>query len=92
MQNLLINALATRRLTRLVLDDKITESLRTRILDKYPPESTLTGYLMTCPWCVSIYAGTALVALTTLTPKVGYAAASILAYSEATGLLAENGF
>jgi hypothetical protein len=51
---LVVMALAVARLTGLVTEDKITEGLRSRILSRFDEDSRL-GYLITCPWCVSIY-------------------------------------
>jgi hypothetical protein len=48
---LVVAALATYRLTRLVTADKITEPLRLWVLDR----SQWAGYLVTCDWCLSIW-------------------------------------
>lgn len=56
---LVAGALATYRLTRLITTDVITEGLRNRIWEKYPPESTKLGYLISCDHCSSIYAAAA---------------------------------
>lgn len=52
-------ALATYRLTRLITTDTITEDLREKVWDRYPPESTKLGYLLTCDHCASVYAAAA---------------------------------
>lgn len=44
------------RLTRLVTEDRITEAPRDWILDRINPHG-LGTYLMTCPWCISVYVG-----------------------------------
>lgn len=49
---------ATHRLTRLVIEDEITRPIREAITDRWP-ESKL-AYLITCPWCVSVWAGAAM--------------------------------
>jgi hypothetical protein len=51
---LVVMTLAVARLTGLVTEDRLTEGLRKRILDRFDEDSRL-GYLITCPWCVSIY-------------------------------------
>lgn len=61
--HLLLGASATYRLTRLITEDEITRPLRERLWDRYPPESTAIGYLISCPHCVSIYAGAAVTGL-----------------------------
>lgn len=43
--------LATYRLTRLIVSDKIFEGLRTRTV------GSKIGYLVTCPYCMSIWFG-----------------------------------
>jgi hypothetical protein len=55
---LLIAALATARLTRLVTTDRITEAPRTWALRRLPSEGLL-AYLLVCDWCVSVYTGAA---------------------------------
>lgn len=47
-----ILALASYRLTKLLIEDTILNSLREKVWEKFPPESTYLGYLTTCPWCV----------------------------------------
>lgn len=50
-------ALATRRLTHLVVEDKITEDLREAVFKRHAPETTKLGYLFTCTRCSSVWAG-----------------------------------
>lgn len=59
----LIMFLAARRLTSLVVEDEITRSLREKIVEKFPPETTKIGYLVTCTKCVSVWAAVVIVAL-----------------------------
>lgn len=66
--DLLLDTLATERITRLVVDDKLTEPIREYIWHNHPPEETKIGYFVTCPFCVSIWAGGA-VALMSSTPS-----------------------
>lgn len=61
--NLPISALAAKRLTRLVVEDKITEDLRNAWFDKFPPETTKLGYLVSCKICTSVWAAFAMTAL-----------------------------
>jgi hypothetical protein len=51
---ILVGAVA--RITRLVTTDRITEAPRDWILDRLNPHG-LGTYLMSCPWCISIYVG-----------------------------------
>lgn len=88
MNTLATHVLATSRLTRLVIDDKITEPIRNRLHDLNSP--TLS-YLITCPWCVSIWAASTLtLANQTLPPSLSHLLTQALALSEATGLIQSN--
>lgn len=53
---LLILALATARGTRLVVEDYITEPIRTFFIRRFGEESKLT-YLIHCTYCASIWVG-----------------------------------
>ena len=55
---LVLAALATARLTRLVTTDRITETPRHWTLRRLNPEG-MAAYLITCDWCVSVYTGSA---------------------------------
>ena len=84
---LLVNILAVHRMTHLVIDDKITEPLRDKIFDKFgQPHETWT-YLLTCPWCASIWVAALAVAGILWFPLVWSPVALILALSSATGLI-----
>jgi hypothetical protein len=54
--NLILDLFATKRLTRLVVDDAILNDARNKFYEKYPPESTKIGYLITCHACSSVWA------------------------------------
>lgn len=47
--------LAVARLTRLVTTDKVTESLRIRVVNRWGADAMIS-YFVHCPWCVSVYA------------------------------------
>ena len=64
-----VDALAVYRMTKFIIDDELLADLREKITDRYPPDSTKLGYLVGCPWCVSIYMGTAAVARPDLLPQ-----------------------
>lgn len=78
---------ATHRLSRLIVEDQITEPLRNWIWKTYPPQSTQFGYLFTCYWCSSIWAAILLVIGFILLPYVTIAIAAVLALSDVVGLL-----
>lgn len=52
---LVIGGLATARLTRLITTDEITSPLR-RVAWKIDPNLRHVGYLITCPYCVGVWA------------------------------------
>jgi hypothetical protein len=64
---LVADSLATYRLTRLVVEDQITVDVREWIWKHHSPEETKLGYLITCPYCVSVWAG-AVIALSHTPP------------------------
>lgn len=50
-----VTAFAAKRLTRLVVDDKIAEDVREAWFDRFPPEETKLGYLVSCKKCTSFW-------------------------------------
>jgi len=53
--SLIILALATFRVTRLMTTDIIFETPRNLFWRRFPPETSKLGYLLTCEWCLSIW-------------------------------------
>lgn len=86
---LLVAALATARLTRLVTRDRITHALRRRILKRLDPEGLL-AYLLICDWCSSVYMGAIVTAGWLWGPAWLYWVAVALALSHITGWLASH--
>ena len=84
------DSLAVYRLTKLVLDDKITEDLREWVYDKFPKGSKVR-YLINCPWCVSVWAGLAISGLRLYNPKAADALSGALAASAVTGIIYQKG-
>lgn len=84
---LAIRGLATYRLSRLVVEDEITEPLREKIWQKHPPTTRL-GYLITCYWCSSIYAASALEISRIIAPKTTQRVETVLALSAVAGIVA----
>ncbi len=91
---IVFDVLATYRLTTLIKDDKITEDIRNVVFKKYgePSEedSRKISYLLTCPWCLSIYFGAAAVLAGARWPRMWKPVSKALSYSAMTGLLAEG--
>lgn len=57
----ILAALLTARLTRLITRDKLTEPLRNQAL-LHLDEDGAAAYLITCDWCASFYVGGAVAA------------------------------
>lgn len=84
---LILAALATARITRLLVVDEISAGLRRRVVKRWGTDSKIT-YLAHCRWCVSLWvaAPTAFVALAWPNRWV-LAVLAIPAASYVTGLL-----
>lgn len=90
---LTVGALATHRLTRLLVEDEITRPAREAVQQWARGTATRAArphieYLTTCPWCVSMYVGLGWALLTARAPRLSAAAGTVLAWSSVTGLLA----
>jgi hypothetical protein len=86
--DLVVDTLASYRLTKLIRDDMITEPFRESVYSRFgPPGESKVSYLVNCPWCMSIWFGVALA----LARRQRLAAAQVvargLALSALTGLL-----
>lgn len=92
MTQLLIDALAVYRITRLVTEDTITEPLRTRVFARWPIHDHPKGpaYVVTCPYCTSIYAALAVAATHTPRLKPFRPLVYALAIAAPTAILAER--
>jgi len=91
--NLAVRALATYRLTKLVIDDKITEDLREIVYQRYgSPDDHKLSYFTTCPWCVSVYAAALLSGVHMMAPnnKLVRAGTEALALSAVAGMVYER--
>lgn len=86
---LVLAALATARLTRLVTSDRLTQAPRHWVVRRLP-EGSLLAYLVVCDWCVSVYVGGAVAvagAVAGAWPWT-WAAPAALAFSYVAGWLA----
>ena len=86
------DALAVKRLTRLIVEDTITEPVRNAIFKRFGPPETSRGvsFLVTCPHCVSIWVAAGVTAARMITPRVWSPVARGLALSAVTSLIAER--
>ena len=85
------DALASYRLTKLVKDDFITEPLREGV-ERHagPPDKSKLSYLVRCPWCLSIYFGLGLTAARRWAPTSASMVSRALALSALTGLASQQ--
>ena len=86
--NFIILGLATFRVSRLITEDYLTVPLREKIWNRFPPETTKTGYFISCPWCVSFWVGSVFIFWYTISPVSASFIAVIFALSAVAGLLA----
>ena len=83
----LVIGLATYRLTRLIIRDELLATPRNFFWKKFPPEKSLLGYLLTCPWCISIWVASFLQISSIIIPEATFAVEVVLALSAVAGLL-----
>lgn len=88
LTSLATTSLATYRLSRLAIEDEITAPLRDRVWKRYPPHTSRIGYLLTCYWCSSMYAASALEISRMIAPKTTRAVETALAASAVAGIVA----
>jgi hypothetical protein len=82
-----ILALASYRLTGVVVEDVILNRVRSLIWKKFPPENEGIGYIITCVKCTSIWTSALLVLLYTIDQGTAIVIGSILAVSAVVRLL-----
>lgn len=90
MRSLLVDVLAGHRLTRLVTEDVITAPMRQKIFTKHPPKEESWSYVLTCPWCASVWVGFGIAVFRKFFPEVWNPVAEALAISSAAGLITER--
>lgn len=87
---LVLLALATYRISRLLIVDVIFDDLRNKIWEKYPPHNTKFGYLFTCYWCMSIWVASLITICYTIVPVATTIACIPFALSAVAGLIANR--
>ena len=76
--SVITDIIATYRLTRLVMEDRVTEDLRNLVYENFPRDSKVS-YLLGCAWCVSIWAGLAIFTLRRINPQTADIVSGLLA-------------
>ena len=87
---LAVDAIATYRLSRLLVEDEIAAPVREAVWKRYDASDSKIGYLFTCPWCVSIWVGAGVVAARYIAPAQWEPVARVLTVSAATGMIASR--
>lgn len=82
----IVDALAAHRLTRLAVEDVITEPIREKVFEKYPPHSRSLSYALTCSHCAGMWVGAGIVAARLVAPRAWRVAAVGLAVAGAVSL------
>jgi hypothetical protein len=93
MRDLLVDALAVARLTRLVTDDTLPplDAARRRAYEHVQQRhGAAWAEGITCPWCVSVHVGIAAVIARRVAPRAWDTAARALALSYAVGWLSSH--
>lgn len=87
LNNLVVDGLACYRLVKLIRDDLVAEPLRRAVIERQgPPEKSKASYLLTCPWCLSVYFGAALTLARRGWPNGAEVVSRTLALSALAGL------
>jgi len=84
---LIIIALATYRIARLLTTDVIFEGLREWVWKRKPPHTKI-GYLFTCIWCMSIWVASGVAICYTMITTATTVIALPFALSAVAGLIA----
>lgn len=88
---LLLDSLAVYRITRLIVTDEITAPLRDPIIDWLDEhEHPKLAYLLSCPWCASVWAAAAVLLIRWRAPKVWAQLRWALSMSATAGIIAEQ--
>lgn len=89
--SLIVATLTVARLTRFIIDDQLTIGFRRWTLQKWG-DTSWQSYLITCPWCMSIWIGILIMPVAALWPSIWVIAPlSVPAASMITGLLLDKG-
>lgn len=81
--------LSVYRVSRLVIEDEITDGPRNWVYSKINPDGKL-AYLLSCYWCISIWVAIPLAILYITSPNGMMVAGLPLAASAATGIISQK--
>jgi hypothetical protein len=89
--DLVLDALAVFRLSRLIVADSILDEPRGKLLVHLESNGhSKLAYLIGCPWCISFHTAIFVVCARRLGPKAWSPIAKVLAASAVTGLLSAD--
>lgn len=88
--SLIVATLAVARVTRFLVDDRLSDFYRRWVVNKWGPDSK-PSYLVHCPWCTSIWIALIIMPAAALWPNIWVITAfSIPAASMVAGLLIDR--
>ena len=89
-QPLLIDALATHRITHFITADYLAQPIRDYVQHRHG-EGSKPDYLVNCPWCTSIYVGAGVALARLVAPRTWHVVATALALSDVASLIETYG-
>lgn len=84
---LIVLALASYRITRLLIQDEILSPIRDKIWNKWPPETNKITYLLTCYWCLGAWISAIVTVLVLYCGMIALVVAIIFALSAVVGII-----
>jgi len=88
--SLIVGTLAVARITRLLVDDQLTNGYRQWVVRRWGGES-MQSYLAHCPWCTGVWISAIIMPVSALLPNIWTVTAlSVPAASMVTGLLLDR--
>ena len=84
---LVILAFAIYRIAHFIIEDFLFEPVREWVWSRFPPETTKTGYLFTCYWCLGFWISLFVIGLYLILPVPTLIGAAVLALSAVVGLI-----
>jgi hypothetical protein len=85
-----VDALATARLTRLLVQDSIFDRQRQRVQTWADAHVPVVSKILDCAWCSSVYVGAGVVVARRAFPRAWGAVAYALACSQVAGMASET--
>ncbi len=87
--SLLLDAVATYRLTRLLIEDDLLDRPRAAVFERLAGHPKLTE-LASCPWCLSVWCAFGVLAARRFAPRAWDPIARALTFSAMAGVMSET--